>query len=169
MAQSSHRADEPAVRSRRLDRYLAAYNEHHQNSVNQVIHCIAIPLICWSIFAGLAALPFPAGWEIWPGLGWATIGAVIAGLYYFTFSRVIGIGAAVSLFFYLLIIAYVDHAFDTPLWLVALIVFGLAWVMQFIGHKIEGKKPKFFDDLRYLLIGPLWVLAALYRLLGIRY
>jgi uncharacterized membrane protein YGL010W len=48
-------------------------------------------------------------------------------------------------------------------------VFVLAWIGQFIGHKIEGKKPSFFDDLRYLLIGPLFVLAVLYRRLRIAY
>ena len=169
MAQSPHATGETIVRIRRLDRYLAAYNEHHEKSLNQAIHYVAIPMICWSIFAGLAALPFPAGWEFWPGLGWATVGAIVASLYYFTFSKMVGLGAAVSLAIYLLIIAIVDHAFETPLWLVALSVFALAWVLQFIGHKIEGKKPKFFDDLRYLLIGPIWVLVALYRLFGIRY
>ena len=51
----------------------------------------------------------------------------------------------------------------------AIVVFLVAWVFQFIGHKIEGQRPAFFDDLRFLAIGPGWVLAQLYRLLGIRY
>ena len=42
-------------------------------------------------------------------------------------------------------------------------IFVLAWIGQFIGHKIEGKKPSFLDDLRFLLIGPLFVLSFLYR------
>jgi uncharacterized membrane protein YGL010W len=42
-------------------------------------------------------------------------------------------------------------------------LFVLAWIGQFIGHKIEGKKPSFLDDLRFLLIGPLFVLSFLYR------
>jgi uncharacterized membrane protein YGL010W len=48
-------------------------------------------------------------------------------------------------------------------------VFVLAWIGQFIGHKIEGKKPSFFEDVRFLLIGPLFVLSLLYRRLHIRY
>jgi uncharacterized membrane protein YGL010W len=52
---------------------------------------------------------------------------------------------------------------------VSLGVFVIAWIGQFIGHKIEGKKPSFFDDLRFLLIGPLFVLSFLYRRFHIAY
>ena len=45
-------------------------------------------------------------------------------------------------------------------------VFVVAWIAQFVGHKIEGRKPSFLTDLTYLLIGPAWVLAKLYRKLG---
>jgi uncharacterized membrane protein YGL010W len=52
---------------------------------------------------------------------------------------------------------------------ISLVVFVLAWIGQFVGHRIEGKKPSFFEDLRFLLIGPLFVLGFLYRRLGISY
>jgi uncharacterized membrane protein YGL010W len=48
-------------------------------------------------------------------------------------------------------------------------IFVVAWIGQFIGHKIEGKKPSFFDDLRFLLIGPLFVLGFLYRRFHVAY
>jgi uncharacterized membrane protein YGL010W len=48
-------------------------------------------------------------------------------------------------------------------------IFVVAWIGQFIGHKIEGKKPSFLDDLRFLLIGPLFVLGFLYRRLRLAY
>ena len=48
-------------------------------------------------------------------------------------------------------------------------IFVLAWIGQFIGHKIEGEKPSFFEDLQFLLIGPDWLLGAIYQKLGIRY
>ena len=51
--------------------------------------------------------------------------------------------------------------------LVALFVVG--WIIQFVGHKIEGQKPSFFEDLQFLLIGPLWLLSDVYRRLGISY
>lgn len=49
------------------------------------------------------------------------------------------------------------------LWLLSVIVFVIAWIGQFVGHQIEGKKPSFFKDLQFLLIGPLWLLAFVYR------
>lgn len=51
----------------------------------------------------------------------------------------------------------------------AVTIFVLAWIGQFIGHKIEGAKPSFFKDLQFLLMGPAWLLSFLYDRLGIRY
>jgi len=51
----------------------------------------------------------------------------------------------------------------------AIVVFVVAWIGQFIGHKIEGRKPSFFEDLKFLLVGPAWLLSFVYRRLGIAY
>jgi uncharacterized membrane protein YGL010W len=59
--------------------------------------------------------------------------------------------------------------FSIPLWQICVAIFVLAWIGQFIGHAIEGKRPSFFKDLQFLMIGPMWLLALVYRRLGIRY
>ena len=51
----------------------------------------------------------------------------------------------------------------------AISVFGISWILQFIGHKIEGKKPSFLKDIQFLLIGPAWLLGFIYRKMGIKY
>ncbi|MCC7338613.1 MAG: DUF962 domain-containing protein, partial [Pirellulaceae bacterium] len=61
----------------------------------------------------------------------------------------------------LALVALYESLTNSSIWPLALVVFVVAWIGQFIGHKIEGKKPAFFEDLQYLLIGPLWVLDAL--------
>ena len=58
--------------------------------------------------------------------------------------------------------------YDPSVWKLSLIIFIAAWIGQFIGHKIEGKKPSFFEDLQFLLIGPAWLLSFIYKKLGIR-
>ena len=62
-----------------------------------------------------------------------------------------------------------DTLGTTSLLYLAIGVFVVAWIGQFVGHKIEGRKPSFLTDLTYLLIGPAWVLAKLYRKLGWAY
>ena len=57
----------------------------------------------------------------------------------------------------------------TELWKVSLIIFIIAWIGQFIGHKIEGKKPSFFQDIQFLLIGPAWLIGFIYRRFNIKY
>jgi uncharacterized membrane protein YGL010W len=56
-----------------------------------------------------------------------------------------------------------------PLWQTCLIVFVLAWIGQFYGHKVEGQKPSFFEDLQYLMIGPAWLMSFIYDKFGIKY
>jgi uncharacterized membrane protein YGL010W len=62
-----------------------------------------------------------------------------------------------------------DTLGTTQLLYLANVIFVLAWIAQFVGHRIEGRKPSFLTDLTYLLIGPAWVLAKLYRRLGWAY
>ena len=63
----------------------------------------------------------------------------------------------------------IENYFVTPLWIISLYIFVIAWIGQFIGHKIEGKKPSFFQDLQFLLIGPAWLLSFVYNKIGIKY
>ena len=49
-----------------------------------------------------------------------------------------------------------------PLWMVSIAIFVVAWIGQFYGHKLEGKKPSFIKDLQFLLIGPAWVIQKMF-------
>jgi uncharacterized membrane protein YGL010W len=57
---------------------------------------------------------------------------------------------------------------SVPLWMIFTGLFVLAWIGQFVGHAIEGKRPSFFKDVQFLMIGPLWLAADVYRRLGMR-
>lgn len=59
--------------------------------------------------------------------------------------------------------------FGRQSWIIYLAVFVITWIFQFIGHKIEGKKPSFLKDLQFLLIGPIWLLGFILKKTGIRY
>ena len=58
---------------------------------------------------------------------------------------------------------------DLHLLYIYLLIFIIAWVGQFIGHKIEGQKPSFFEDIQFLLIGPAWIISFIYKKMGIKY
>jgi len=79
----------------------------------------------------------------------------------------LAIGALILLSAMLWSIDRFDHAGVAPLWRACLVLFVIAWIGQFAGHAVEGKRPSFFKDLQFLMIGPLWLLADLYRRLGI--
>ncbi len=150
---------------RTAQEWLDAYGESHQNPLNKKIHWVCIPWIMISIFGLLAALPSPfgAGW-----MNWATVVIGLAVGYYALISIPLAIGMLIASTIMLSIVKLIG-ALPMPLWVSSTVIFVSAWVFQFIGHKIEGKKPSFFQDLQFLLIGPMWLLAAIYRRIGIGY
>ncbi|MBS7457875.1 DUF962 domain-containing protein [Coralloluteibacterium stylophorae] len=154
--------------ARPIDRYLAHYGDDHRNPMNQRVHLWCVPAIVWSIVALLWALPVPEGVGR-PGL-WAALAMLAALVFYWRLSRALGAGALVLF----VAMGAVAEALRMALgaaglaWL-ALAVFVVAWIGQFLGHRIEGRRPSFLTDLVYLLIGPLWTLGKLYRRLGWRW
>ena len=153
---------------RRIDALLAEYGESHQHPVNEAVHWICVPLIAWSVVALLWSLPFP--WGIGSGivpLNWAVVALALAQVYYFRLSRRLGMGLMLlSLSLLWLTAEVADHA-PWPLWQVGIAVFLLAWVGQFVGPLVEGNGPSFFKDLQFLLVGPAWLLAFVYRRAGL--
>lgn len=151
---------------RAIDRYFAHYGADHQHPVNQLIHWICVPLILWAVLAIAWTIPVPAAVGR-PGL-WAGVLMFLAFLWYYRHSRSLGLG--MLLVFMLLAFAteLLYRMLDARglLWL-ALTVFVLAWIGQFIGHRIEGRRPSFLTDIFYLLVGPAWLLGKLLRRLRV--
>jgi uncharacterized membrane protein YGL010W len=153
---------------RPIDRWFASYSGDHQHRVNQRIHLVAVPVILVSVVALLWCIPVVGTW-FRPGL-WGALAMFAAWMFYNRASRRLGYGM-LAVFVALAWAMRVLQARwgSAPLATVAAVVFVVAWIAQFIGHRIEGRKPSFLTDLTYLLIGPAWVLAKLYRKLGWSY
>ncbi len=153
---------------RPIDRWFASYSSDHRNATNQLIHVFCVPAILWSVIALLWCIPSP-GTLFRPGI-WAGLAMFAATLFYYRASRKLGLGMIATFVLMGLLThgLYLSLGVMNLLWL-AIAVFVVAWIGQFLGHKVEGCKPSFLTDLTYLLIGPAWVLAKLYRRLGLRY
>ena len=153
--------------SRPIDRWFDSYSGDHRNAINQRIHVIAVPAILWSVIALLWCIPVPPGGWFKPGI-FAALAMVAASAYYLRASRVLGYGMLAVFVAMSVLTWFVQATYGTrTLLMLAIAVFVVAWIAQFIGHKIEGRKPSFLTDLTYLLIGPAWVLAKGLRKLGI--
>jgi uncharacterized membrane protein YGL010W len=141
--------------SRKIDALFERYGESHRNKTNKAIHWVCVPLITWSLLAAL--------WAWTPAAAYVLIGA--ATLFYLSLSFTLAIGMLAVCAVMIFPLTQLSH----NVLAIAGVVFVLAWIGQFIGHKIEGKKPSFFEDLKFLLVGPAWLLAFVYRRLGIPY
>lgn len=126
-------------------------------------------MIAASLLALLWEIPTPEFMHRVPYLNWATIVIAVSLLYYFRLSVTLAIGMLAFSSAVVSLIVTFERLNVMPLWQFALILFAAAWVGQAIGHAIEGKKPSFFADLTFLLIGPIWLLSSVYRRLGIPY
>lgn len=153
---------------RTLSEWLNQYGESHRNPVNERLHFVCVPAIVLSIFGILSAVPVPRIWAAIPGADWATLVAAVALLYYLLLSVALAAGVF-ACFAVMFLILHILKDLPWPLWATSLAIFIIAWIGQGVGHAIEGKRPSFFKDLQFLLIGPVWLLAATYRRLGIKY
>lgn len=143
----------------RLNNYLNEYAESHQNKTNILIHKICVPVIMFSVLGILKALPVPASWPLW--IDWSVIAVVLALGFYASLKSVrVFIAMVVMIAPMMVLLELLRPRF----FLLCLFLFVVAWIGQFIGHKIEGKKPSFFKDLLFLLIGPIWVMKYFTKL-----
>jgi len=146
---------------------LAEYGESHQHPVNKSIHWVCVPLIVWSLLGMLWSIKTPAYLSMLH-LNWAILVTMLAMVYYILVSRILAMGVLIVLLLLLMTIYWLEQA-GASIWQFSIAVFVLAWIGQFIGHSIEGKRPSFFKDVQFLLIGPLWLLSFAYKKLGIQY
>jgi uncharacterized membrane protein YGL010W len=151
---------------RTFDQWMDEYGVSHKNPTNQLIHKICVPLIVLTVTGLLWSIPRPEVFHSVPYLNWATL--FIAGClgFYLSLSFKMFIAMVIQSALMCWICIKLDQA--GILLPFSIIVFLLAWSGQFWGHKIEGKKPSFFQDLVFLLIGPLWVMRFLYDKIGIK-
>jgi len=141
--------------TRRVDQLLAHYGESHRNPRNERIHFVAIPLILVSLL-GL----------MWAAHPWLALVFVAASLVYYARLSLAFLAAMAALSVVALALVSAMGSWALPL---SAGIFVAAWIAQFIGHKIEGRKPSFFEDLQYLWVGPLFVLSKLFERLGVRW
>jgi uncharacterized membrane protein YGL010W len=162
--------------SRLVDVYFDKYSESHQNHTNEIIHWICVPSIVFSLFGLVWAIPFPHIEILGQYNGyvnWASFLIAFSIYYYYKLSPILSYFMLVLIMFFSAVIVTLEKMHRTSgwpqMWEVCLGIFVLAWIGQFIGHKIEGKKPSFFDDLKFLLIGPIWLLHFILKKAKIRY
>jgi uncharacterized membrane protein YGL010W len=165
----------PAPVRSEIDIYFDKYAESHQNGTNKSIHWICVPLIVFSLLGLVWSIPFPYIKFLGQYNGyfnWASFLIAFSVYYYFKLSPLLSyLMLLISMAFTYMIIELDQwHRAGGPaLWLVCLVIFVLSWAGQFIGHKIEGKKPSFLDDLKFLLIGPIWLLHFILKKYSIKY
>lgn len=152
------------------DAWFAEYGESHQHHTNELIHWVCVPVIFFCVLAFVWVIPVPAAWqETVPWFNWSLVAMVIATLFYVWLSPAISAGMLFFMAMCYTLLVVLEITSPWPVWQVALVAFVLAWIGQFIGHKIEGKKPSFFKDVVFLLIGPAWLLSHIYRRIGQKY
>ena len=147
-----------------LTDHLATYASYHRDRRNVATHFVGIPLIVLGIVVLLSRPTFNlAGLPLSPAI-------VLTGLalaYYFALDLFFAL-VRTALFARALWLGVWSATLPTPIWsAIGVGGFFIGWVIQFIGHVYEGRKPAFFDDIASLLIGPLFVVAEAMFLLGL--
>ena len=146
-----------------IEQWLSDYQNDHKNPTNQILHKICVPAIVYSLLGLFFCIPFPFSTEHTLErlfMNWAAVFAVFAMGFYLRVVPRLAVFLLASILAILSTFIYWELNSPQTLLPFCATVFVVAWVGQFVGHKIEGKKPSFFKDLQFLLIGPIWVLAS---------
>ena len=153
---------------RDIHQWFGSYAADHQNPTNRAIHWVCVPTIMWAVIAALWTIPSASAWTR-PGL-WAVIAMFAAYLFYHRLSHNLGYAMALA-FIASGLIAWALYGTLGPrgLLILAVVLFVLAWIGQFVGHAIEGRRPAFLTNVVQLLIGPAWLMGKLMQRLGIAY
>lgn len=147
---------------RTLDDWFTEYSVSHQNQTNKAIHYICVPAIFFSIVGLVMSIPSETLHFLPSFLGnWAFVVLVFVSLFYFRLS--VKMGVQIVIFSLVCLALNYFLAQYVSLWKASLFIFIFAWIGQFYGHKVEGKKPSFFKDIQFLLIGPAWVIHSVFN------
>ena len=141
--------------TRTVDRLFEQYGEYHRHPTNKAIHWVCVPLIVWSVL-GLV-------WSLSPLAAYTAIAAALV------FYGWLSLRLAAGMLLVLLLMLWPLTLLGSSAWLVCVAVFVAAWIGQFIGHVFEGRRPAFLEDVRSFLVAPAWLLAFVYRRLGVAY
>jgi len=151
-----------------IHNWLSEYGESHQNPTNKLVHWICVPVIFFSIVGLFYGIKL--GFSITPTLelNVAMVLLALVVVYYVRLSPMLSVGMLLFSVFCLFVAQQIE-ASGLVLWQVCVALFVLAWIGQFWGHKVEGKKPSFLEDIQFLMIGPAWLMSFVYSRLGLRY
>ena len=152
---------------RTIQQWLGEYGESHQNETNKTIHWICVPTIFFTIVGLFYCIKLPIQLTTGLPLNLAMLLVIVISIYYMMLSKTIWIGMLLFGVFCLWLSYLAETYLPIPLWLTSIILFIAAWIGQFYGHKVEGKKPSFLKDLQFLLIGPMWLMSFIYKKMGI--
>lgn len=147
--------------------WFAEYGFNHQHPLNKIIHWICVPVLSWCVLAFIWSVPVPASWlTVMPWFNWALLAIAAATAYYVRLSPALAGGMLVFLALCYWAVLLIAGAVAMPLWKLGCMVFIGAWALQFIGHTVERRRPSFTQDMVFLLIGPAFLVGAVYRVFG---
>ena len=152
---------------RTMQSLLAEYGESHQNPTNKLVHWFCVPTIVFSVVGLLYGVKFGTVSLLGLQPNLATVVLMLTLVYYVRLSPSLAVGFLLFALVCLYLCGLIEQS-GVPLWKVCIGLFVAAWIVQFWGHKVEGKKPSFLKDVEFLMIGPAWLLSFIYGRLGIR-
>ena len=149
-----------------LQQLLDKYAESHQNKTNKIIHYFCVPAIFFSVIGLLMSIPSNlikdlTGISDYLYANWGVVALIPVLLFYIRLS--LKMTFLILGFSILCILGNFQMKVFVELWQVSVVIFVIAWIIQFYGHKIEGKKPSFLDDIKFLMIGPAWILDDIFK------
>lgn len=147
-----------------INQWLDEYAVSHQNPSNKIIHFVCVPVIFFTLIGLLYGVKLPTLFGLHITLAHVILVAV--SIYYFMLSARLAIGLVIYACVCMILCHLIERV-TGHLLIISIVLFVLAWIGQFWGHHIEGKKPSFLKDVQFLLIGPAWIMSFIFKKFGL--
>ena len=144
---------------KKLDLWLSEYAKSHQHKTNEKIHWVCVPLITFSLLGLLWSIPIPELFTPVAYLNFATIFCAFCLFFYLSLGVRVAFFIAIPILFMLWGISMLSKS--DYLFIISAAIFVFSWLVQFYGHKVEGRKPSFLKNIFFFLIGPIWILRSI--------
>lgn len=164
----------PKIEKRPIDLIIDQYDSFHQKPANRIINYICVSLIVFSVVGFVWSLPFPQLKFLGPYISFLNWGSFLIAFtiyYYMKLSPILSYIMLLLLFGLVYIIIQIQGAEKSGALLpqICVFIFVMANIAQFIGYRVEGKKPTFADEFKFMLTAPVWLLGLILKKLNIKY
>lgn len=150
--------------------WFTEFGAAHRYPAHDIIHWIAVPVSFASLVGFVWTIPVPEAWrDSVPWFNWTLVALLLVTAAYAALSPALGAGMTFILSICYSAFVLIELFVPWPVWQVSLVAFAAAQLALLIGDLLNARRFSFLRSLRFLFIGPAWLVSRVFQKIGQRF